>query len=151
MDKAWNSSPEIFVGKIMNCGNVYSILGRSTVITGMKDTVENGEKQIRNSSSSMKEIMQIIINISRDVQDINKIVHEQIQIIGESRIRTDKIQDMAQTMRVLTGEEKNNSAKLKSDIEKVFSASQSVAKTIQDLHGSAEKLKSLSDKLQIVD
>jgi methyl-accepting chemotaxis protein len=119
------------------------------LIIGMKNTVEKGENQIRNSSTSMKEIMQMIFNISHDVQDINEIVHEQIDIIQESRIRTDVIQDMAQKMKLLTNEEENNSTKLKTDIEKVFSASKEVAERIHHLHENAEKLKKLSDKLQL--
>ncbi|MBK8394331.1 MAG: hypothetical protein IPL26_03675 [Leptospiraceae bacterium] len=118
------------------------------LIKGMKATVDNGEKQIQNSSSSMKEIMQMIFTISRDVQNINDIVHEQINIIDDSRIRTNKIQNMAQTMKELTSEEEKNSYQLKTDIEKVFSASSEVAKNIKDLHGSAEKLKNLSKKLK---
>jgi methyl-accepting chemotaxis protein len=121
----------------------------ATLIAGMKNTVDNGEKQIRNSSSSMKEIMQMIFNMSQDVQDINEIVHEQIGMIKESRVRTDKIQEMAQTMKKLTLEEENNSTKLKLDIERVFSASKEVAQKIHYLHDTAEKLKNLSNKLQI--
>lgn len=101
------------------------------LIKGMKATVDNGEKQIQNSSSSMKEIMQMIFTISRDVQNINDIVHEQINIIDDSRIRTNKIQNMAQTMKELTSEEEKNSYQLKTDIEKVFSASSEVAKILR--------------------
>ena len=121
------------------------------LIKGMKNTVDNGERQIQNSSYSMKEIMNMIVTISRDVQSINEIVHEQIKIIDDSRVRTNKILDMAETMKQLTGEEENNSLQLKTDIEKVFSASTQVAKKIQDLHTSAEKLKNLSAKLETVE
>ena len=114
----------------------------------MRITVGNGEKQIRNSSSSMKEIMQMIFDMSQDVQDINEIVHEQITMIKESRERTDKIQDMAHTMKKLTMEEENNSTKLKLAIENVFSASKQVTNKIQNLHESSEKLKNLSKKLE---
>lgn len=118
------------------------------LISGMRITVGNGEKQIRNSSSSMKEIMQMIFDMSQDVQDINEIVHEQITMIKESRERTDKIQDMAHTMKKLTMEEENNSTKLKLAIENVFSASKQVTNKIQNLHESSEKLKNLSKKLE---
>ena len=77
------------------------------LIKGMKNTVDNGERQIQNSSYSMKEIMNMIVTISRDVQSINEIVHEQIKIIDDSRVRTNKILDMAETMKQLTGEEEN--------------------------------------------
>ena len=118
------------------------------LISGMRITVGNGENQIRNSSSSMKEIMQMIFDMSQDVQDINEIVHEQITMIKESRERTDKIQDMAHTMKKLTMEEENNSTKLKLAIENVFSASKQVTNKIQNLHESSEKLKNLSKKLE---
>lgn len=118
------------------------------LIKGMKSAVDAGEKQINNSSRSMKEIMNMILKISSDITDISNIARNQIGIIKETKIKTNKILDMAREMKEVTIEEEKNSSQLKKNIEQVFNSSKEMTGRIQILHETSEKLKILSGRLK---
>jgi methyl-accepting chemotaxis protein len=120
----------------------------SLLITTMKEAVAKGELQIKDSSLSIHEIISMILIISEDVGSIHSMIKEQVDIIEKTSNRTNLILERAKGMNTVTGDEKENSHVLKSEIEKLAVFSKDIQKKIHLLDSSSEELSLLSQKLK---